>query len=362
MHIEYSGSTRQSPLSQSSFRVHGLSNVRRLRTPVSTQPSNASTARAGTIVRIARDVDASLRSGQRRRVRRIALIVSLGIVGLSSTAHAQGCADGLVITPETQGRCCWPGQTWSDAYNRCDGPPQCPDGWLGSGGSCVRAAVSAQPITPQPQISGPQAQAISPVPPRVAPVPGAIPPQVAPGTGDAVRTMIPSPPSPDWRVTFDAASVAPAAVPVVAPAGPAAPVAGGLTEVREPNHPLLGTGTGFLLAGYIPAVIAAIDLLVRQVPCNGWGGAYFVPVVGSIIGGAGEMACVDSAYGRYSSFAAPPDALAIVGFSVGAVQILGFSLLVAGIAMPRVRYVARAERDDAGPRLALTASGIALEF
>ncbi len=47
------------------------------------------------------------------------------------------CAPGKSVTAITAGRCCWPGQGWSDPANRCVGPPQCPPGWLADESTCV---------------------------------------------------------------------------------------------------------------------------------------------------------------------------------------------------------------------------------
>jgi hypothetical protein len=41
---------------------------------------------------------------------------------------AAACPPGEVSQPGAPGRCCWPGQTWSDAARQCQGRPQCPPG------------------------------------------------------------------------------------------------------------------------------------------------------------------------------------------------------------------------------------------
>lgn len=65
-------------------------------------------------------------------------------------AHAQ-CAGGRVSTFATQGRCCWPGQQWSNPVGRCVGPPQCPYGLFAQGDECVAgAAVAYTPGPPMP--------------------------------------------------------------------------------------------------------------------------------------------------------------------------------------------------------------------
>ncbi|MGE0784202.1 MAG: hypothetical protein AB7S26_00840 [Sandaracinaceae bacterium] len=60
------------------------------------------------------------------------------------------CAPGLA--PTAEGYCCWPGQSWSAAAQRCEGAPICPAGYVGAGPTCQpdpnRATV--QPMTPPP--------------------------------------------------------------------------------------------------------------------------------------------------------------------------------------------------------------------
>ncbi len=82
----------------------------------------------------------------------------LGFV-LSNPAlsHAQECADGRVSTADTQGRCCWPNQTWSDQLGRCSGPPTCPDGRTASGDDCVLAG-GENVMAPQPPPPGYETQ------------------------------------------------------------------------------------------------------------------------------------------------------------------------------------------------------------
>jgi hypothetical protein len=59
------------------------------------------------------------------------------------TATAQ-CAGGRVVDAATEGRCCWPGQTWDAAAGRCAGAPRCPEGLGGAGDECV--VVAAAPV------------------------------------------------------------------------------------------------------------------------------------------------------------------------------------------------------------------------
>ncbi len=84
------------------------------------------------------------------------LLPALAASAVSTGAAAQGCESGRVASPATQGRCCWPAQTWSAANARCEGPPQCPAGMAGSGDTCVPSVASepqtglAAPLAPAP--------------------------------------------------------------------------------------------------------------------------------------------------------------------------------------------------------------------
>jgi hypothetical protein len=80
------------------------------------------------------------------------------VLSIPTFARAQECADGRVNTPETAGRCCWPGQSWSDQLGRCSGPPTCPAGRSASGDDCVLAGgenVMAQQPPPGYQAQQP---------------------------------------------------------------------------------------------------------------------------------------------------------------------------------------------------------------
>lgn len=79
-----------------------------------------------------------------RVIRRIAFAASILVaasLGTTSTALAQQCAGGRVVTPATEGRCCWPGQVFSVQTGRCQGPPQCPPGLAAAGDDCVPATT-----------------------------------------------------------------------------------------------------------------------------------------------------------------------------------------------------------------------------
>lgn len=47
------------------------------------------------------------------------------------------CPPGHEATPATQGRCCWPAQSFSAEKNGCVGTPRCPVGMRASGYTCV---------------------------------------------------------------------------------------------------------------------------------------------------------------------------------------------------------------------------------
>ncbi|WP_236518607.1 hypothetical protein [Sandaracinus amylolyticus] len=63
--------------------------------------------------------------------------IALSILAPAALARAQECAEGRVSTPETLGRCCWPGQSFSEALGRCSGAPTCPPPFVAEGDACV---------------------------------------------------------------------------------------------------------------------------------------------------------------------------------------------------------------------------------
>lgn len=170
-----------------------------------------------------------------------------------------------------------------------------------------------------------------------------------------VVSALPTPPPADWRATFDAyAAAAPAA------GGPGV----GLREVSRPNWALDGLGTALLFSGLIPTFIAGIDLANRPA-CNGWGGAYFVPVIGGLIGGSGFVAC-DIPHSYWSGSVIPSGdetRIAATAFIGAPFQIAGLIVLIVGLANPSITRVAgRAGlprvRFDAGGG----AAGLTVEF
>lgn len=100
--------------------------------------------------------------GGRRRVLCLALAVALAPAGAfaqtpapagppAPPASGTGCREGMTITADTRGNCCWPGQVWSAGKQSCVGVPQCPAPLVASGEECVPAAAagcrSGQTIT-----------------------------------------------------------------------------------------------------------------------------------------------------------------------------------------------------------------------
>lgn len=51
-------------------------------------------------------------------------------------------------TPETLGRCCWPGQSFSEALGRCSGPPECPPPFVAEGDSCLVPYTAGYGVPP----------------------------------------------------------------------------------------------------------------------------------------------------------------------------------------------------------------------
>lgn len=77
------------------------------------------------------------------------LLATMLVLLPASLTHGQ-CLEGRVVSDQSGGRCCWPGQSWNDDAARCSGPPSCPDGWAGAGDECVR--VNAPPSTTVPPV------------------------------------------------------------------------------------------------------------------------------------------------------------------------------------------------------------------
>lgn len=90
--------------------------------------------------------------------RALALVASLWVVllGLTAQVTAQDrevlvrptCAEGRERLPE--GRCCWPGQRWSEERGRCDGPPTCPEDLVEHGDACIAPELFVSDAAPPP--------------------------------------------------------------------------------------------------------------------------------------------------------------------------------------------------------------------
>jgi hypothetical protein len=74
-----------------------------------------------------------------------ALAVSLTVLGLwaNPTQAQAACPDGKLVTVDTAGQCCWPGQAWSKTKSKCIGSPDCPSGFSAEGESCVKKGGGA---------------------------------------------------------------------------------------------------------------------------------------------------------------------------------------------------------------------------
>ncbi len=59
------------------------------------------------------------------------------------------CSEGMTVTPDTVGNCCWPGQAWSTSRQACVGVPSCPDGFVHANSErCIRAPLVVAPMVP----------------------------------------------------------------------------------------------------------------------------------------------------------------------------------------------------------------------
>lgn len=98
-------------------------------------------------------------------VTRLASCVAVLLVSAlaPAAASAQACTGGREAGPETLGRCCWPGQSFSEEHGRCFGPPRCPAGLAAEGDACVSVGGWAPPA-PQAQLGSPLTPALPPAP------------------------------------------------------------------------------------------------------------------------------------------------------------------------------------------------------
>lgn len=63
------------------------------------------------------------------------------------------CAEGRVASETTQGRCCWPRQSFSVEHTRCAGPPLCPPGLVAHGDDCVVPELVSPPVAPRARMA-----------------------------------------------------------------------------------------------------------------------------------------------------------------------------------------------------------------
>lgn len=83
------------------------------------------------------------------------------LLAVAATARAQDCAEGR---ERIDGFCCWPGQTFSTAERRCEGPPRCPEAFAEHGEACVLRAVASSAPPPLP-VALPTSEASLAIPP-----------------------------------------------------------------------------------------------------------------------------------------------------------------------------------------------------
>ena len=97
-------------------------------------------------------------------------------------ACLRSCPKGQLVSADTRGHCCFPGQVYSQVRNMCVGTPSaCPDGFVPGGETCTQAP------------SGPPSWATAP-PPEVGPGPGAPPAPPPPGVNEPAPEPPPPPP------------------------------------------------------------------------------------------------------------------------------------------------------------------------
>lgn len=246
-------------------------------------------------------------AGQTRdRVFARALLVGFSpllVLGVLATSAEAQCAGGRVVTEETAGRCCWPGQHWNDANGRCEGAPQCPAGMGGAGATCEPIAVPSAPS---------------------APIVDAV-------VASAPRTF--AAPSPEW-------------------ARPPAPVE------TVPTWGLVVTGTSMFFSSWLPLVVLGTIQLTGYGFCTEWGGANYVPLLGGAISALGADLCVTYYDGGTLLYGSQ--------YAASGVQILGFVLFIAGLVSRREPRRAYTMDWEIAPGVTLGPapgmSGVALRF
>ena len=177
-----------------------------------------------------------------------------------STAHAQECAEGRVSTPETLGRCCWPGQSFSETLGRCSGPPQCPPPFVAEGDACLAPYTAGYGVPPE---GWPMPAVGEPAAAQGVRAPGTVPVELH---------------WPDEPLELHAAVISP-------------------RLERGMDDGLLAAGLSLFLGGYVGGfVIAGIDEVSENCArfdrgffepsgCGSWPYA-FIPVVGGVLAGS----------------------------------------------------------------------------
>ncbi|AKF10540.1 hypothetical protein [Sandaracinus amylolyticus] len=188
--------------------------------------------------------------------------IALSILAPAALAHAQECAEGRVSTPATLGRCCWPGQSFSESLGRCSGAPACPPPFVAEGDACVPPYTAHYGLPEEWANAPPPADDLVQVPSSMR----------APGTTTSPALAWPDEP----RSLADA---------IVSP-----------RLERGTDDGLLVAGLTALLGGYVGGfVLALADEAARNcqqfgpvsfgsVGCESWPYA-FIPVVGGVLAG-----------------------------------------------------------------------------
>ncbi len=213
----------------------------------------------------------------------LAVACLLGWALMTAPAEAQAqCTEGRVITADTAGRCCWPGQRWSEEAGRCEGPPACPLGTTAEGDSCV--APSENPARDTVFVPAP------------------------------TYTPVPPPPTAEYQLGQPAPAVAVSTL-------PAAPVT---------TRPRLGLVIpGAVMVG-VPYVLTATigSILVEHGQSDA--GVLFVPALGPLI-------C--------AATCDPPPGFTTMLVLDGLIQVAGLVMFIAGFADPQEVPLRRARLE-----------------
>jgi hypothetical protein len=291
------------------------------------------------------------------RLRIPVLLGALVLATTSASASAQECTDGQVSSPETAGHCCWPGQTFSAALGRCEGPPRCPEDLVPEGDTCVARQLEESVEVERPADATEAVSAARRARPTTA---SRLPPR-APGTATAAGA------APGQRTPWG-----PALGPGPSTSGllwPASPDLDG--AVRDPTL-VHGTDDGLLLAGlltfgagYVAAILVGVaDQAARNCTdfssgffnstgCDSWP-LSFVPVVGGILAGSVS----------YNGSRSTPILGIVAGPFTAAAQILGLVIVGIALASPTTDVVPAVDLGDARlsflPHASPESAGLAL--